>query len=55
MVLKGLILNSFYIKRYNGLQKTDFQYFSLWEGLVVLEGLILDSFQFEICSGPVKY
>ena len=49
VVLKELILNSFYFGRCGGLERTDFEQFLLWEGvigMVVLKELILNSFYF---------
>ena len=46
MVLKELILNSFYIGGCDGLERTDFEQFLFWEGVVVLKELILNSFYF---------
>ena len=46
MVLKELILNSFYFGRCGGHERTDFKQFLLWEGVVVLKELILNSFYF---------
>ena len=47
VVLKELILNSFYFGRVSGgLERTDFEQFLLWEGVVVLKELILNSFYF---------
>ena len=49
MVLKELILNSFYFGRVcGGLERTDFKQFLLWEGVVVLKELILNSFYFKV-------
>ena len=47
MVLKELILNSFYFGMvwwFGGLDRTDFQLFFLWEGVVVLKELIFNCF-----------
>ena len=44
MVLKELILNSFYFGGCGGLERCDFEHFLLWEGVVVLKELILNSF-----------
>ena len=38
MVLKELNFNSFNFGRCGGLERTHFNSFSLWEGVVVLEG-----------------
>ena len=64
MVLKELILNSFFFERVCGglertwfftistlggcgsLERTDFKQFLLWEGVVVLKELILNTFYF---------
>ena len=46
MVLKELILNSFYFGGCGGLERTDFEQFLIWEGVVVLKELILNSFYF---------
>ena len=46
MVLKELILNSFYLRGCGGLERTGFLLFLLWEGVVVLKELILNSFYF---------
>ena len=46
VVLKDLILNSFYFGGCGGLERTDFEQFLLWEGVVVLKELILNSFYF---------
>ena len=46
VVLKELILNSFYFGRCGGLERTDFKQFLLWEGMVLLKELILGSFYF---------
>ena len=46
VVLKELILNSFYFWRCGGLERTDFEQLLLWEGVVVLKELILNSFYF---------
>ena len=46
VVLKELILNSFYFGRCGGHERTDFKQFLLWEGVVVLKELILNSFYF---------
>ena len=43
MVMKELILDSFY---FGGLERTDFEQFLFWEGVVVLKELILNSFYF---------
>ena len=44
MVLKELILNSFYFRKCGSLERTDFEQFLLWEGVVVLKELIFDQF-----------
>ena len=44
MVLKELIFNSFYLGGCGGLERTDFNRFLLWEGVVVLIVLIFKSF-----------
>ena len=46
VVLKELILNSFYLRGCGGLERTDFEQFLVWEGVVVLKELILNSFYF---------
>ena len=46
MVLKELILNSFYFEGCGGLERTGFFPFLLWEVVVVLIELILNSFYF---------
>ena len=47
VVLKELILISFYLRGCGGLERTDFEQILLWEGVVVLKELILNSFNFE--------
>ena len=47
MVLKELILNSFYFGGFGSFERTDFLPFLLWEVVVVLTELILNSFYFE--------
>ena len=47
MVLKELNLNSFYFRGCGGLERTHFEQFLLWEGLMVLKELILKSFYFQ--------
>ena len=44
MVLKELILISFYFGGCGGLERTGFLKFLLWEDVVVLKELILNSF-----------
>ena len=47
VVLKELILISFYFRKCGGLERTVFFFkFLLWEGVVVLKELILNSFYF---------
>ena len=46
MVLKELILNSFYFRGCGGLERSDFEHFLLWEGVVVLKELTLNSLYF---------
>ena len=47
MVLKELILTSFYFGRVcDGLERTDFEQFLFWGGVVVLKELHLNSFYF---------
>ena len=36
---------------FGGLERTDFCQFSLWQGVVVLKGLILDNFHMALCGG----
>ena len=44
MVLKELILNSFYFGGCGGLERCDFEHFLLLDSVVVLKELILNSF-----------
>ena len=46
VVLKEVILNSFYLGGCGGLERSDFEQFLLWEGVVVLKEVILNSFYF---------
>ena len=46
MVLKELILNSFYLRGCGGLERNDFKQFLFSEGVVALKELILNSFYF---------
>ena len=47
MVLKELILNSFYFGRVSGgLERSDFEQFLIWGGVVVMKELHLNSFYF---------
>ena len=46
VVLKELMLISFYFGVCGGLERTGFFKFLLWEGVVVLKELILNSFYF---------
>ena len=46
VVLKELILNSFYFGGCGGHERTDFKQFLLWEGVVVLKELVLYHFYF---------
>ena len=46
MVLKELILNISTLGGCGSLERTDFEQFLLWEGVVVLKELILNSFYF---------
>ena len=53
VVLKELILNSFYIRKvvvlknwYGGLDRIDFKQFLYWEGVVILKELIFNSVSF---------
>ena len=46
MILKELILNSFYFGVCDGLERTDFEQLQTWEGVVVMKELILNSFYF---------
>ena len=46
VVLKELILNSFYFGGCGGLERTDFEQFLVLEVVVVLKELILNSFYF---------
>ena len=46
VVLKELILNSFYLGGCGGHETTDFEQFLLCEGVVVLKELILNSVYF---------
>ena len=46
MVLKELILISFNFEGCGSLERTDFEQFLFWEGVVVLKELILNSFYF---------
>ena len=46
MVLKELILNSFYMGGYGGLERIDFKQFLLLEAVVVFKELIFNSFYF---------
>ena len=48
MVLKDLILISFYLGLCGSLERTAFEQFLLWEGVVVLKELILNSFYFGV-------
>ena len=41
VVLKELILNSLLLEGVGGLERTDFEQFLFWEGVVVLKELIL--------------
>ena len=47
VVLKELIFNSFYFGRCGVLERTDFQQFLFWKGVVVLKELIFNSFYIE--------
>ena len=52
VVLKELIFNSFYIQRAQwSLDRTDFEQFLYWEGVVVLKELIFNSFYIGRCGG----
>ena len=46
VVLKELILNSFYFGTGGSLERTDFEQFLLWDSVVVMKELILNSFYF---------
>ena len=46
MVLKELIFNSFYFGGCGGLERTGFQQFLLWVGVVVLKELIFNNSYF---------
>ena len=46
MVLKELILNSFYFERCGGLERTDFEQFLLWEVCGGLERTGFEQFLF---------
>ena len=47
MVLKELVFYYFYLGWSGGLERTDFEQFLPWEGVVVLTDLILNCFYFE--------
>ena len=47
VVLKELIFYHSILGRVGGLERTDFEQFLLWEGVVVLKELIFNSFYFE--------
>ena len=47
VVLKELILNSSILGGCGGLERTHFKQFLLWEGVVVLKELVLNSFYIE--------
>ena len=51
MVLKELILTVSTLGGCGGLERTHFQQFLLWEGVVVLKELIFNSFYFGGCGG----
>ena len=44
MVLKELILNSFYFGGCGGLERPDFKQFLLWEGVAVLKEMVFYHF-----------
>ena len=44
--MKELIFKSFSLRGCGGHERTHFEQFLLWEGLVVLKGMILNSFYF---------
>ena len=48
MVLKELIFTVSTLGGCGGLERTDFEQFLLWEGVVVLKELILNSFYFGV-------
>ena len=46
VVLKELILNSYYCRRCGGIERNDFKQFLLKDSVVVMKELILNSFYF---------